>query len=183
LASSPGSIFCFALSAGNPFLFMLSLLLSLPSRYFLFPQPHFFLKLLLAVDFAWRTTIREHDGALRSMTIRGPRECVIGRVGGCLSSSCRSGVFPPSALHVFLHLQLFPLPPPLRRFFGCYSLLFPRLIPRPFLCLELLSLDLSASRCVLMSDLLCSGVRSLLVLDAIGVFLQPFFIAVNKSRL
>jgi hypothetical protein len=117
--------------------------------------------------------------------------------GGCLSRSIRSGVFPSSPLHFFLRLQLFPLPPPLRRFFGyysllppplrqffgCYSLLLPRLIPRPFLCLELLSLDLSASRCVLRSDLLCSGVRSLLVLDAIGVFLKPFFIAIKESKL
>lgn len=163
---------------------MLSLLLSLPSCYFLFPQPHLFLKLLLAVDFAWRTTIREHDSALRSVTIRRSREREIGCAGGsCLPSSSRSGVFPSSPLYIFLHLQLFPLPPPLRRFFGCYSLLLPRLEPCPLLCLELLSLGLSASRCVFMSDLLCSCIRSVLGLDAIGVFLKPFFIAVNQSRL
>jgi hypothetical protein len=47
----------------------------------------------------------------------------------------------------------------------------------------LLSLSLSSSGCILRGEVLCSGSRSVFVVHAIRVFLKPFLIAVNQSRL
>ncbi|KAF8964919.1 hypothetical protein BDZ97DRAFT_2058247 [Flammula alnicola] len=175
--------------AGNTFLLLLPLLFSLSSQNFFLPGPHLLLLLLLlAGDFVWGTPIHNHDGTLRAMPIRWPRECVIRRNrngAGRLSSSSSSGLLSASSFGLVLNAHLFPLLCPFRRLLGRYALLLPRLTPGPLFVLESLTLGLrlrTGGRFVV-GYLLRPSIRSSLLVNAVWMLLRPFVVPVDDSRL
>ena len=157
------------LPPSDPLLRLLQLLLRLAPSNLFFSKPHLLLLLLMLLlekNVVWRASVSEHDSALRSIAVRGPRKCVI-YASSHLSSCCGGRRFlSPCALSLVLCSSL-PQLLPFRGLFRRNSLLR----PSPLLLLKSLSLGLRTRRSVVVDYFLSTCIGRTFLIYSVGMSL------------